>query len=97
MTEAQTLFAALRQSAAPDIVCAIEALVRDAPDNRLNRINALAFAAKTGLNEDRVIAVFLHGARLRMIEMSWNVLCPGRGGVLAAGASLKTVNQTEYG
>ena len=97
MNEAQTLFAALRQSADPDVVCAIEALVRDAPDNRLNRINALAFAAKSGLNEDRVIAAFLHAARLGLFEMSWNVLCPGCGGVLDAGASLKTVNQTEYG
>src|ERR1700730_14182296 len=97
MNEAQTLFAALRQSADPDVVCAIEALVRDAPDNRLNRINALAFAAKTGVNEDRAIAAFLHAARLGMFEMSWNVLCPGGGGVLDAGASLKTVNQTEYG
>src|SRR5205823_4594133 len=96
MNEAQTLFAALRQSADPDVVCAIEALVRDAPDNRLNRINALAFAAKTGLNEDRVIAAFLHAARLGLFEMSWNVLCPGCGGVLDAGASLKTVNQEEY-
>ena len=97
MTEAQTLFAALRQSADPDVVSAIEALVRDAPDHRLNRINALAFAAKTGLNEDRVIAAFLHAARLGLFELSWNVLCPGCGGVLDAGASLKTVNQAEYG
>jgi len=96
MTEAQTLFAALRQSADADVVSAIEALVRDAPDNRLNRINALAFAARTGLNEERVIASFLHAARLGLFEMSWNVLCPGCGGVLDAGASLKTVNQTEY-
>ena len=97
MTEAQTLFAALRQSADPDVVSVIEALVRDAPDDRLNRINALAFAAKTGLNEDRVIAAFLHAARLGLFELSWNVLCPGCGGVLDAGASLKTVNQAEYG
>lgn len=96
MTEAQTLFAALRQSADPDVVSAIEALVRDAPDHRLNRINALAFAAKTGLNEERVIAAFLHAARLGLFELSWNVLCPGCGGVLDAGASLKTVNQSEY-
>jgi class 3 adenylate cyclase len=96
MTEAQTLFAALRQSADPDVVFAIEALVRDAPDHRLNRINALAFAAKTGLNEDRVIAAFLHAARLGLFELSWNVLCPGCGGVLDAGASLKTVHQSEY-
>jgi class 3 adenylate cyclase len=97
MAEAQTLFAALRQSADPDVVSAIEALVRDAPDDRLNRINALAFAAKTGLNEERVIAGFLHAARLGLFELSWNVLCPGCGGVLDAGASLKTVNQAEYG
>jgi class 3 adenylate cyclase len=96
MTEAQTLFAALRDSADADVVSAIEALVRDAPDNRLNRINALAFARKTGLNEDRVIAAFLHAARLGLFELSWNVLCPGCGGVLDAGASLKTVNQSEY-
>src|SRR6266478_8496315 len=96
MNEAQTLFAALRQSADPDVVCAIEALVRDAPDNRLNRINALAFAAKSGLNEDRVIAAFLHAARLGLFEMSWNVLCPACGGILNANATLKTVRPGEY-
>src|ERR1700681_3654864 len=96
MNEAQTLFAALRQSADPDVVCAIEALVRDAADNRLNRINALAFAAKTGLNEDRVIAAFLHAARLGLFELSWNVLCPGCGGVLDTSATLKSVNKDEY-
>lgn len=96
MTEAQTLFTALRQSADPDVVSAIEALVRDAPDHELNRINALAFAAKTGLNEERVIAAFLHAARLGLFELSWNVLCPGCGGVLDAGASLKTVDKQEY-
>ena len=48
---------------------AIEALVRDAPDHRLNRINALAFAANTGLNEERVITGFLHAARLGLFEL----------------------------
>src|SRR5438128_7684942 len=96
MTEAQTLFAALRESADADVVSAIEALVRDAPDNRLNRINALAFARKMGLNEDRVIAAFLHAARLGLFELSWNVLCPGCGGVLDAGSSLKSVDRSEY-
>jgi class 3 adenylate cyclase len=96
MTEAQTLFTALRQCADPDVVAAIESLVRDAPDRRLNRLNALAFAQATGLDEDRVIAAFLHAARLGLFEMSWNVLCPGCGGVLEAGASLRTVTQAEY-
>jgi class 3 adenylate cyclase len=96
VSEAQTLLAALRQCADPDVVSAIEALVRDAPDHRLNRINALAFAEKAGLNEESVIAAFLHAARLGLFELSWNVLCPGCGGVLDAGASLKTVHQSEY-
>jgi class 3 adenylate cyclase len=96
MNEAETLFAALRQSADAEVVSAIEVLVRDAPDRRLNRINALALAQTTGLNEDRVIAAFLHAARLGLFELSWNVLCPGCGGVLDAGASLKTVNRAEY-
>jgi class 3 adenylate cyclase len=96
VSEAQALFAALRQSADPEAVSAIEALVRDAPDHRLNRINALAFAARTGLNVDRVIAAFLHAARLGLFELSWNVLCPGCGGVLETGASLKNVDRSEY-
>jgi class 3 adenylate cyclase len=96
MTEAQTLFAALRKFADSDVVSAIEELVQDAPDRQLNRINVLAFADKTGLNEERVIAAFLHSARLGLFELSWNVLCPGCGGVLDAGESLKSVNQSEY-
>ena len=89
MSEDQKLLAVLRQSADAEIVDAIETLIREAPDHDLNRINALAFAAKHGLDEERVIAAFLHAARLGLFEMSWNVLCPGCGGVLEAGSSLK--------
>ena len=96
MTEAQTLFAALRQAADPEVVATIEALVRDAPDRKLNRLNALAFAAATGQSEDSVIAAFLHAARLGLFDLSWNVLCPGCSGVLDAGTSLKSVNRAEY-
>src|SRR5271166_3447678 len=96
MTEAQTLFTSLRQSADPGVVATIEKLLQDAPDRRLNRINALAFAKEMNLDEEKVIAAFLHAARLGLFELSWNVLCPGCGGVLDAGASLKAVRQSEY-
>ena len=59
-------------------------------------INVLDFAAKHGLDEERAIAAFLHAARLGLFELSWNVLCPGCGGVLDAGTTLKTVNRDEY-
>jgi hypothetical protein len=40
-----TLFGALRQSAKPKPVSAIEELIEDAPDRELCHINTLAFAA----------------------------------------------------
>jgi Family of unknown function (DUF5939) len=96
MSEAQTLFVALRQSADAQAVDAIEKLVREGIDRQLCRVNALDFAAKHGLSEDTVIAAFLHAARLGLFELSWNVLCPGCGGVLDVGSSLKHVHQSEY-
>src|SRR5215475_3126760 len=96
MAETENLFMALRQSADAEAVSAIERLVHEGPDRSLNRINALAFAAKAGLDEERVIAAFLHAARLGLFELSWNVLCPACGGVLDAGASLKAVHEDEY-
>ena len=93
MSEAENLFSVLRQSADPDTVDAIEKLVQDAPDRALCRINVLDFAAKTGLDEERVIAAFLHAARLGIFELSWNVLCPGCGGVLDSSADAEERRQ----
>ena len=96
MSEPEALFSVLRQSADAQCVAAIERAVREAADRDLCRVNALTFAAQDGLNEERVIAAFLHAARLGLFELSWNVLCPGCGGVLDAGATLKTLNREEY-
>ena len=94
--ETDALFQALRQSADAEVVGAIEGLVATSPDRELNRINALDFAATRGLDEERTIAAFLHAARLGIFELSWNVLCPGCGGVFDVGATLKTVDRLEY-
>ncbi|HEY2644573.1 MAG TPA: DUF5939 domain-containing protein, partial [Galbitalea sp.] len=96
MSETKSLFTALEQSADPSTVAAIEELVRDAPDRELSRINVLDFAAKRGLDEERSIAAFLHAARVGLFDLSWNVLCPGCGGVLDTSATLKSVNRDEY-
>src|SRR6266403_6236550 len=96
MSKATNLFTVLHQSADPGVVDAIEELVRDAPDRALCRINVLDFASKTGLEQERTIAAFLHAARLGIFELSWNVLCPGCGGVLDTSATLKSVNKEEY-
>jgi len=96
MNDAQTLFAVLRQSADADCVAALERLVKEAPDRRLARINALDLARRENLDEEKTIATLLHAARIGLFEMSWNVLCPSCGGVLDTNTSLKSVRSDEY-
>jgi class 3 adenylate cyclase len=96
MSDGKALFAVLRQSADADCSAAIEHTVGSADDRELCRINVLDFATKRGLDEEKAIAAFLHAARLGLFELSWNVLCPGCGGVLDSGATLRTVNREKY-
>ncbi len=96
MSEAGNLFTLLRQSADPEAAGAIEGLVRDAADRALCRINVIDFAREAGVDEERAVTAFLHAARLGLFELSWNVLCPGCGGVLDTSTTLKSVNKEEY-
>jgi class 3 adenylate cyclase len=96
MSEADALFAALRQSSDPDAAGAVERLVRHGADHELNRVNALTFARDAGLDPEKAIEAFLHAARIGLFDLSWNVLCPGCGGVLDASATLKTVSRENY-
>ncbi|KAB2850294.1 MAG: adenylate/guanylate cyclase domain-containing protein [Hyphomicrobiaceae bacterium] len=86
----------LRQAADPGVAKAIEALLSDSVDRNLNRINALQFADRLKLDPGRTIAGFLQATRLGLFDLSWNVMCPGCGGVLGAGTTLKSVNRSEY-
>ncbi|MGE5269228.1 MAG: adenylate/guanylate cyclase domain-containing protein [Thiohalocapsa sp.] len=95
-TEARGLFAALRQSADAEAVAAIERYVGEASDRDLTRINLPSFAARHQLDEERVIAAFLHAAHLGIFELSWNVLCPDCGGVIDASTTLKSFDRSEY-
>ena len=96
MSETKALFATLRNSADPTVVAAIDSVVRDGTDRQLCRINALSFAAERGLDEEKTISGFLHAARLGLFELSWNVLCPGCGGVLEATQTLRSVHKEAY-
>jgi class 3 adenylate cyclase len=95
-TEAQGLFAVLRQSADPAIVAEIERFVVAGEDHELCRINVLDFAEHRGLDVEHTITAFLHAARLGLFVLSWNVLCRSCGGVLDTGTTLKALNRSEY-
>ncbi|MGZ5025081.1 MAG: DUF5939 domain-containing protein, partial [Chthoniobacterales bacterium] len=94
--EANALFALLRESATREVVSALEEAIAHAPDRELSRINALAFATRKNLDEEDVIAAFLHAAHTGIFDLSWNILCPGCGGVLDTAVSLKSVDQAKY-
>jgi class 3 adenylate cyclase len=74
----------------------MEKTIAEGSDRDLCRINALVFAKGHGLDEEKTVAGFLHAASIGLFEISWNVLCPGCGGVLETNASLKTVVKEEY-
>lgn len=96
MKETSSRFATLRETANPDAAAAIEALVAHGDDAALNRINVLEFAESRNLRVDHAIGAFLHAARLGLFDMSWNLLCPGCGGVLDAHKTLQAVRCDEY-
>ncbi len=93
-TEAQ--FSVLKQTADPAVADAIRDLIEKGEDHQLNRINVLDFSARSGLDEERVISGFLHASRLGLFDLTWNVLCPGCGGVLDAHSTLKSLRHDDY-
>src|ERR1700704_3828770 len=96
MSEPQAQFSVLKQTADSAVADAIRQLIENGEDHELNRINVLDFSARTGLDEERVISGFLHASRLGLFDLTWNVLCPGCGGVLDAHSTLKSLRPDDY-
>src|SRR5580704_2781113 len=96
MTDTQAQISVLKQTADPAVAAAIRELIENGEDHELNRINVLDFSKRTGLDEERVISGFLHASRLGLFDLTWNVLCPGCGGVLDAHTTLKSLRHDDY-
>jgi len=96
MSDSQAQFSVLKQTADPKVADAIHELIETGADHELNRINVLDFSVRTGLDEELVISGFLHASRLGLFDLTWNVLCPGCGGVLDAHSTLKSLRHDDY-
>ena len=96
MPDTEALWTLLMEAANPDAAAALKHEVETAPDQNLNRINALAFAGEHGLDEDATIGTLVRAAHLGLLDMSWSALCPGCGGVLETGAALKALDRQHY-
>src|ERR1700690_831847 len=96
MSDIKAQLSVLKQPADPAVADAILQLIETGEDHELNRINVLDFSKRTGLDEERVISGFLHASRLGLFDLTWNVLCPGCGGVLDAHSTLKSLRHDDY-
>jgi len=96
MNDINPQISVLKQTADPAVADAIARLIANGEDFELNRINALDFSNHNSLDEEKVISGFLHASRLGLFDLSWNVLCPGCGGVLGAHDTLKSLRPDDY-
>ena len=96
MSDIKSQISVLKQTADPAVADAIARLIANGDDFELNRINALDFSNHNSLDEEKVISGFLHASRLGLFDLSWNVLCPGCGGVLGAHDTLKSLRPDDY-
>ncbi len=96
MSDIEAQFSLLRQSADPAVADAIVRLVKDGKDPELNRVNALDFSKRAGLDEEKTISGFLQAAKLGLFDLGWNVLCPGCSGVLDVHDTLKALRPDDY-
>ncbi len=96
MSDIQAQISVLKQTADPAVADAVLRLIEHGEDHELNRINALDFSKRHGLDEEQVISAFLHSARLGLFDLTWNVLCPGCSGVLGAHDTLKSLSSDDY-
>src|SRR6266436_740763 len=96
MSDTQAQFSLSKQTTDPAVADALRDLIETGEDHELNRINVLDFSKRTGLDEERVISGFLHASRLGLFDLTWNVLCPGCGGVLDAHSTLKSLRHDDY-
>src|SRR6202000_986907 len=96
MSDIEAQFSLLHQSADPVVADTIVRLIKDGKDHELNRVNAMDFAGRTGLDEEKTISGFLQASKLGLFDLTWNVLCPGCSGVLGAHDTLKSLRPDDY-
>src|ERR1700750_3413488 len=96
MSDIEAQFSLLQRSADPAVADAIVRTIKDGKDHELNRIHALDFSRRMGLDEEKTISGFLQASKLGLFDLSWNVLCPGCSGVLDAHDTLKSLRPDDY-
>ncbi|HUO58007.1 MAG TPA: DUF5939 domain-containing protein, partial [bacterium] len=80
----------------PRVISKLEALLLTGDDFQLFRINPLQFAKEKGVDEQESIDLFLHGTKLGLFKMEWQVLCPNCGDTVESFGALSSVHPNYY-
>jgi class 3 adenylate cyclase len=75
----------------PRVISKFETLIRSGDEVTLFRANPLAFARDRAVAEPESIDLFLHAARLGLLDMHWDILCPQSGLVLESFGKLQAL------
>lgn len=71
-----------------DLIDQVFDWIKNSDDNTLDRIRIKFIADTFHLNSDDVLFLFLHGCRLGLFTLSWDVICPHCRGVRSSLSSL---------
>jgi class 3 adenylate cyclase len=78
------------------LVARLEALLRSPDEQRVVHINAIAFAKEHRIAESEAIDLFLHAAKVGLVDMEWRVLCPACGMAIESFGTLRQVDHRLY-
>lgn len=59
----------------PRVVSKFEMVIRTAHDHELFRVNPLLYGVQHGVEESGVIDLFLHAAKIGLVDMDWLIVC----------------------
>ncbi|MHB8618490.1 MAG: DUF5939 domain-containing protein [Chloroflexota bacterium] len=84
------------EGAAPETVDLLRRLIAEAPDEDVAGMRPLYLADKNGLDQRQTLETFLRATVDGLVEMRWELLCPGCHGVKADGAHLTELRGTAH-
>ncbi|MBN8222567.1 MAG: adenylate/guanylate cyclase domain-containing protein [Spirochaetes bacterium] len=80
----------------PENIRRLAGFIDAADDWQLYRINPFTFAAEHHSDEDQILDLFIHSARVGLFDFSYNMICPRCGGVAHAHHELDQVESTDF-
>ncbi|MEW5849913.1 MAG: DUF5939 domain-containing protein [Myxococcota bacterium] len=80
----------------PETVDKVGQLIRELDDWSLFRMNPVAWAGQYGFDAQELLDVFIHAAKLGLLDFNYNMICPQCGGVEYSHNSMNDVEKEKF-